>query len=485
MFAGRTEAGAKRLQLRLTLVTTRKSRTLVLPPFALAILLGLLPIAGVIYLAATCYFIFHDDLLARLTQHQIEMQYGYEDRLAHLRHEITNLTQHAKVNEAQLTERLGALTVRQDQLESRTTLVASLAERAKALRGSAGAQTATAAVAPRESTANPLLSGASAPDLPAAASAYAPLGAPSRPALGEPKPQPEEFDLRLGDRPNDQPSAHPEPGSVGPDGQAPANAERSALSPLSFDYELPLMQRLDHLAARQDQVDHTQLSILNNLQEPAHRIATRLRAAFNAAGLASDQLALPAGGEKPAAAGGPFVPWPTASPDSRAFVRAATEAQSAIAGAENLRLIATHVPFASPLTGPIEVTSPFGPRIDPFLGRPALHTGIDLREDYGAPVRATAAGIVAFAGSDGGYGNMVEIDHGNGLRTRYAHLSSVSVRQGQKVEIGSVLGHIGETGRATGPHLHYETRIDGEPVDPVRFLRAGARLRMAGAGASL
>ncbi|HTJ01527.1 MAG TPA: M23 family metallopeptidase, partial [Methylovirgula sp.] len=84
----------------------------------------------------------------------------------------------------------------------------------------------------------------------------------------------------------------------------------------------------------------------------------------------------------------------------------------------------------------------------------------------------------SFAGSDGGYGNMVEVDHGNGLRTRYAHLSSISVRQGEKVEIGEVVGHIGETGRATGPHLHYETRINGEPVDPARFLRAGMRLRM-------
>ncbi len=114
--------GAKRLQLRLTLDTKRKSRTLVLPPIALVFLLGLIPLAGTIFLGATCYFVFHDDLLAGLTEHQIEMQYSYEDRLAQLRHEITNLTQHAKVNETELTERVGALMARQDLLESRHDL---------------------------------------------------------------------------------------------------------------------------------------------------------------------------------------------------------------------------------------------------------------------------------------------------------------------------------------------------------------------------
>jgi murein DD-endopeptidase MepM/ murein hydrolase activator NlpD len=173
---------------------------------------------------------------------------------------------------------------------------------------------------------------------------------------------------------------------------------------------------------------------------------------------------------------------PTDSAGRVAFARAATDAQSAIAGAEKLRLLATHVPFAAPLPGQAEVTSPFGPRIDPFLGRPALHTGVDLRQDFGAPVKATAAGIVAFAGNDGGYGNMVEIDHSNGLSTRYAHLSSVGVQQGQKVTTGTIIGHIGETGRATGPHLHYETRINGEPVDPERFLKAGLALHIAAAG---
>ncbi|MGB8277680.1 MAG: M23 family metallopeptidase [Methylovirgula sp.] len=510
---------------------TRGSRTLVLPPFALAVLVGLLPIAGVIYLAATCYFIFHDDLLAGLTRRQIEMQYSYEDRLARLRHEITNLTQHARINEAELAERLGSLTARQGQLESRTTLVVALAERAKALHGSAGAS----AVTPKTAAgANPLWSGAFAPDLPTAASANAPLSAiGAGPEFGGPKPQPEGFELRL----DDQTGARPPGAADGTAGQERRALDRPALNhddfglnqskvmtetsdisdvsrnvidsksverdaggkpvpafphpalaPLSFDFDLPLATQLDHLAARQDHLDHVQLALLNDLQEPAKRISTQFRAAFNAAGLAADQLVLPAGEAQAggsAATGGPFVPLPEDSRDGAAFVRAATDAQSAIATAEKLGLIATHVPLAAPLPGPLDVTSPFGPRIDPFLGRPALHTGVDLREDYGAQVRATADGTVVFAHADGGYGNMVEIDHGNGLSTRYAHLSSFAVRPGEKVKAGTIVGRIGETGRATGPHLHYETRIDGEPVNPERFLKAGLLLRMARNGSEL
>jgi murein DD-endopeptidase MepM/ murein hydrolase activator NlpD len=101
---------------------------------------------------------------------------------------------------------------------------------------------------------------------------------------------------------------------------------------------------------------------------------------------------------------------------------------------------------------------------------------VDLRDDYGGEVRATGAGTVTIAGSDGGYGNMAEIDHGNGLRTRYAHLSSIDVVPGQSVAVRTIVGHTGATGRATGPHLHYEVRIDGEPVDPERFLKAGTGL---------
>ena len=106
----------------------------------------------------------------------------------------------------------------------------------------------------------------------------------------------------------------------------------------------------------------------------------------------------------------------------------------------------------SRLNGEIHVETEPG-RMTPFLGRPAMHTGIDLRGEIGEPVHATATGKVSIAGRDGGYGNMVEIDHGNGLATRYGHLSAIDVTVGQTVRIGQVIGKIGSTGRSTGPHL--------------------------------
>ena len=115
-------------------------------------------------------------------------------------------------------------------------------------------------------------------------------------------------------------------------------------------------------------------------------------------------------------------------------------------------------------------------RIDPFLRAPAMHTGLDMRGDIGDPVRATAKGTATIAGWQGGYGKMVEIDHGNGLSTRYGHLSSIDVEVGKVVRKGQIVGRLGSTGRSTGPHVHYETRVDGEAVDPLKFLRAGERL---------
>ena len=137
------------------------------------------------------------------------------------------------------------------------------------------------------------------------------------------------------------------------------------------------------------------------------------------------------------------------------------------------------MPLRMPLSGDASVSSPFGYRGDPFLGLLALHPGVDLVQAYGDEIHATGAGRVVHAGPMGGYGIMVEIDHGNGLATRYAHMSEVLVEEGQEVAKGAVLGRIGSSGRSTGPHLHYEVRVDGEPVDPERFLRAGAELSAA------
>jgi murein DD-endopeptidase MepM/ murein hydrolase activator NlpD len=116
------------------------------------------------------------------------------------------------------------------------------------------------------------------------------------------------------------------------------------------------------------------------------------------------------------------------------------------------------------------ITSTFGYRRDPFTGRGAMHPGIDFRAAYGSPIRAAAKGVVSFVGRKSGYGNVVEVSHGNGLVTRYAHMSATHARVGQEVAAGDVIGAVGSTGRSTGPHLHFEVRVNGSAVNPRPFL---------------
>ena len=118
-------------------------------------------------------------------------------------------------------------------------------------------------------------------------------------------------------------------------------------------------------------------------------------------------------------------------------------------------------------------TSGFGARIDPFTGRYAFHPGIDFAGPWGSVVHATAPGTVVFAGNRGGYGNMVEIDHGYGIHTRYGHLSMISVRVGTRIAKGAALGRVGSTGRSTGPHVHYEVWYDDVVKNPNNFIEAG------------
>ena len=116
------------------------------------------------------------------------------------------------------------------------------------------------------------------------------------------------------------------------------------------------------------------------------------------------------------------------------------------------------------------ITSSFGYRTDPFAGSPAFHAGLDFKGPTGAAIYSAAKGKVAFVGRRPGYGNCVEIDHGNGLRTRYAHMSAFRTRAGEPVVAGQVIGAVGSTGRSTGPHLHFEVRLHGRPVNPRPFL---------------
>ena len=221
-----------------------------------------------------------------------------------------------------------------------------------------------------------------------------------------------------------------------------------------------LQESLDRLEARQTHA-------LNALEETYDGKLRRLRGIFA-------ELGIDPGKRRIDNAGGPFVPVKLASSPS-AFERQVHRISLVRAQAERLSKSLATLPIRQPVTGEIDTSSGFGVRIDPFVGRPAMHTGLDFRGDHGEPIRTTAAGTVVAAGWQGGYGKMVEVDHGNGLSTRYGHMSDISVKVGQHVKVGQTVGRMGSTGRSTGTHLHYETRIDGDAVDPNRFLRVGLR----------
>jgi len=176
------------------------------------------------------------------------------------------------------------------------------------------------------------------------------------------------------------------------------------------------------------------------------------------------------------AEGGPFINFAdTVVPDgnsSEGFDRQIFRVATNLDRISVLNHALRKLPLAKPVYG-IETTSNFGARVDPFNRKLAFHSGIDFAGPYGTKIHAPMAGKVVYAGWRGAYGRFVEIDHGNGIKTRYAHLAGINVKVGDLVEFRETLGKIGSSGRSTGPHLHYEVWVDGKVTNPAKFLKAG------------
>jgi murein DD-endopeptidase MepM/ murein hydrolase activator NlpD len=135
--------------------------------------------------------------------------------------------------------------------------------------------------------------------------------------------------------------------------------------------------------------------------------------------------------------------------------------------------IVSSLPLGIPVGVPYRLTSNYGVRVDPFNKRPGWHNGIDMAAYHGAPIVAAGPGVVSYAGPRAGYGRLVEVDHGHGFKSRYGHLSGTTVKKGDTVEVGDLVGKMGTTGRSTGDHLHFEVWFNGKPYDPIEFLKAG------------
>jgi len=223
-------------------------------------------------------------------------------------------------------------------------------------------------------------------------------------------------------------------------------------------------------------VSADQERLLDQAESVAKTRAERLRLAFKMAGI-NPSAFTPRG----ASLGGPLVE----AKDPRAlaavldvdedFARRIQRASADLAEMRTLRTAAERLPIGSPTGG--YRTSSFGVRYDPFTTRPAFHAGVDFAGGQMSPVLATGPGVVSFAGVRSGYGNTVEVDHGAGLKTRYAHLHRIAVAPGQRVAVGHRLGGMGSTGRSTGVHLHYEVWVNGRVQNPDRFLKAGQNVQ--------
>lgn len=383
-----------------------------LGPIAFWVVVGTLVIMAVWTITTATYFAFRDDVLTRLIARQAEMQFAYEDRIAELRSQVDRISSRQLLDQEQYEQKLDQILRRQTALESRASALNGLND-------------VTGSVRPRG---------------------------------GEPRTAP----------------AKPTP--IGDKGAFFLQSDSS----IPFDPRSGLLAKgaggvggvLARLQASLDRVEQRQTAALLSIEETYEVKARRIRGVLMDLGI--DPGKSPAA-ETTGGVGGPFVP-ARLSKEAFGFDRQMQRISLARAHVTRLTRTLGTVPVRRPVDGDAEPSSGYGVRSDPFTGTPALHTGLDLHGDTGDPVRAAADGTVTAAGWSGGYGKVVDIDHGNGIVTRYGHLSAVEVNVGHTVRNGQMIGRVGSTGRSTGPHLHYETRVNGKPVDPQKFLRAGQRL---------
>lgn len=380
------------------------------------------------YLLATSYLVLRDDLIGATTARQARMQQAYEDRISALRAQVDRITSRQLLDQQLMETKVSELLERQTQLSQRHGRLGPLLERAENDVGTAPAEDPAAAVKPDKhaevtgSISQPAQSYA-------VASVSADLGA---------------ADTR------------------------PFSLWSTRTDPLPSD---SAADRADRLFVSINQslksIENEQLTRISTLADNAYKSADAIQQALAAAGLPVDSDF----GKNESDVGGPLIPLES----SMIFDSKVKELDEALDTLDQLKKEARQLPLANPAPGH-SVTSPFGVRTDPILGTAALHSGMDFRAPIGMAARVTAPGVVTKAGWNGGYGRMVEVDHGNGFATRYGHLSEIDVTVGEKLDAGAVIGKTGSSGRSTGPHLHYEVRHNGEAIDPLRFLTVGKKV---------
>ncbi|PSM18067.1 M23 family metallopeptidase [Nitratireductor sp. StC3] len=369
------------------------------------------------YLLATSYLVLRDDLIGATVARQARLQQAYEDRISALRAQVDRITSRQLLDQQLMENKVAELLGRQAELTARDGRLRPLLERAN------GGRLPKNAPLPSQK-----------PDL------RADLSTMTGYAATPPKTA----------------------AAAVLDGFAAAAPDPVTTGSVADEADRIFVQINQSLR----RIETQQITRLRDLTENAYQTAESISAALKSAGLSLDASY----GEKDV--GGPLV----ALEAPAAFEAEVIELDEALNTLDAIKAAAKRFPIANPVPGQ-PVTSGFGVRKDPLLGRPAHHSGMDFRARTGHPVRAAGAGVVVKAGWNGGYGRMVEIDHGDGLTTRYAHMSKLLVRKGEKIESGAVVGKVGSSGRSTGPHLHYEVRRKGSAINPLRMIKAGKKIR--------
>ncbi|MDA5635799.1 MULTISPECIES: M23 family metallopeptidase [Rhizobium/Agrobacterium group] len=418
--------GKKRPQHVLILASGEKVRHMTIRPWMAALAGCTIGLFSLGYLGATGYLILRDDLIGATMARQTRMQNDYEDRIAALRAQVDRVTSRQLLDQQVVEKKVEKLLEQQAALTSRHGRMSELLERAE--------NSGIAATPATPSSLSNTMAPEKRADLTGGLSAIEKLMAPRKP---QPEP-PAATDRRAAYVPQS--------------GETPSDRADRVFSKVTISLK---------------DIERQQISRIARLTNDAEDKASAMQDIIRQAGLKIDE----SGTDD---IGGPYAAPERSETDP--FNLSLNNLDNALNRLDIVKETATALPFGNPAPGRT-ITSRFGNRMDPFLGRPALHTGIDFRAETGADVKATGAGKVTVAENSGGYGNMVEIDHGQGVSTRFGHLSAILVRAGDKVEAGDIIGRAGSTGRSTGPHVHYEVRRNDTPVDPMRFLIAGAELK--------
>ncbi|MFC5385767.1 M23 family metallopeptidase [Aquamicrobium segne] len=379
------------------------------------------------YLGATSYLMLRDTVLSTSAERQTRIQQAYEERIATLRVQLDRITSRQMLDQQLIETRVAELAERQSRLSQQQSQLLPVVERAQREIGG-NLPLHVPVPAKRQEETPPKMTGSiqhMEKPITAAMAGLSPFAS---------------WTTRTGDAPTST---------------TMADAASSAANLLvSIEQSLKT-------------VENRQLTHIAQLTDAALHNADAISDVLEAAGLPG-KPAFRQADSVDSHMGGPLIPVKSTT----SFNDRLQELDKALQTLSQIRQETHRLPLAHPVPGQ-KVTSLFGVRRDPLIGASAFHSGMDFRASIGTNAKASASGTIVSAGWNGGYGRMVEIDHGNGLSSRYAHLSHITVSVGQTVKAGELVGYTGNSGRSTGPHLHYEILRNGQALNPIRFLKAG------------